>query len=65
MRYARIVVVEGVQTAAEIFIPPAEVTIDQCFHPMVVAQFVECPAEVEVGWTLADDLWSPPEEPVP
>lgn len=56
MQYARIQ--DGV--VAELFTPPTNVSIGQCFHPDLV--WVEVPAGVVVvpGWTYAEGVFSPP-----
>ena len=36
---------------AEICVPIAGFTIEQCFHPDLVDKMVPCPAEVQAGWS--------------
>jgi hypothetical protein len=45
-KYARIIN----NLVVETFIPPLDVDITECFHPDVVAQFVECPTDVQQNW---------------
>jgi len=47
MKYARIVDNKIFET----FVPHSGGTIEQYFTPEIVAQFVECPEEVENTWT--------------
>jgi hypothetical protein len=70
MKYARIVD----EIAIETFEPPEGVQIEDCFHPSLVAQFVQVPDEVVANsvrnedgtWTLpvVEDIVTPvPEGP--
>lgn len=58
-KYAR--VIGGI--VQEVFIPPGNVPMKDCFTPEVVAMFTECPEEVEAGWhyrpELDLDAWQP------
>lgn len=47
MKYARIVNNKVVET----FTPPTGVDISECFVPELVAQFIECPIDVEQNYT--------------
>jgi hypothetical protein len=47
MKYARIVDNKVYET----FTPPTGVDISECFTPDLVAQFIECPADVNQDWT--------------
>ena len=60
MKYARIVE----NKVWETFTPPTGVDISECFTPELVAQFIECPENVEQNWTVDDNTFNPPiEEP--
>lgn len=68
MKYAR---VNGTDVF-EICTPVAGFTIDQCYHPDIVAQLVACPDEVTPEWTYVDGEFvapvveeTTPEEPAP
>ncbi len=41
-------------TVVEVFVPHNGFTIEECFHPDVVAQFTEVPDDVTVGSTVDD-----------
>lgn len=45
-KYARIVD----NIVWEVFIPQDGVNISDCFTPELVAEFIECPSDVEQGW---------------
>lgn len=49
-RYARIV--SGV--VVEIVVIPPEFDLEQCFHSDLVSQMVECPNDVQLGWSYRD-----------
>jgi hypothetical protein len=51
MKYARMF---G-NVAGEIFTPPENVSITECFTPEVVALFTAVPDDVEVGWRKQPD----------
>ena len=60
MKYARIVD----NKVWETFTPPTGVDISECFTPELVAQFIECPLEVEQNWTIENGVFTAPiEEP--
>ena len=60
MKYARIVD----NKVWETFTPPTGVDISECFTPELVAQFIECPLEVEQNWTVENGVFiAPIEEP--
>lgn len=46
MKYSRIVDNKVYET----FTPPTGVDISECFTPELVAQFIECPDNVEQNW---------------
>jgi len=53
---------------AEILVPVAGFTIDQCFHPSILAQCQTVEDEVQVNWVKQEDgsfaaPEAPPEEP--
>ena len=48
MKYARI---SSDNLVIEIFVPPAGVSIAECFTAEVAVQFVEVPDNVEQNWT--------------
>ena len=53
---------------AEILTPVEGFTLDQCFHPSVLAQCEQVENEVQVNWTKQEDgtFVAPPEpEPTP
>lgn len=56
MAYARIQ--HG--SVAEVCDPIAGFTIDQCFHPSLVAQMVPCGDDVQAGWAYADGVFTDP-----
>lgn len=56
MKYARIVD----NKVWEVFTPPIGVDISECFTPELVAQFIQCPAEVEQNWDYNGDEFNPP-----
>jgi hypothetical protein len=62
MNYAR--VVNGL--VVELFTPPDEIPIEDCFHPEIAAQFVPVPdgLAVEQGWTYDGTAFAAP-VPVP
>lgn len=39
----------------EVFTPPEGFTLAECFHPVIVAQFVEVPQNVEALWVRGED----------
>ena len=60
MKYARIF--NGF--IGEVFTPPADISITECFTPEVVALFSLVPDDVEVGWImLPDGSFTPPPAP--
>ena len=56
MKYARIVD----NVVWETFVPHSGATIEECFTPEIVAQFVECPEEVERSWTFENGVYVAP-----
>jgi hypothetical protein len=58
MKYARIV--NG--KVHEICVPVEGFTIDECFHPDLVAQMVACTDDVKHGWSYADGVFTAPQE---
>ena len=63
MAYARI----QNHVVVEICNPPIGFTIDQCFHPSLVAQMVPCGDDIQAGWAYADGVFTAPAviEPAP
>ena len=63
MKYAR--VLDSI--VQEVFVPPAGLTIEDCFTPEVVALFEPCPDEVEQNWIKEPDgsFVAPPPPPEP
>ena len=61
MAYARI----QNHVVVEICNPPIGFTIDQCFHPSLVAQMVPCGDDVQAGWTYIDGIFADPEAVAP
>lgn len=60
MRYARI----EDNIVQEIIVPHSGFTIDQMFHPDIVAILVTVPDEVDVGWIKQEDgTYIPPPTP--
>jgi hypothetical protein len=63
MNYARVLgfVVQ------EVFVPPGDLTIEDCFTPQVVVFFEPCPVEVEQNWIKEPDgsFVAPPLPPAP
>lgn len=59
MKYARIVD----NKVWEVFTPPTGVDISECFTPELVAQFTECPSDVEQNWTVEDGEFIAPVVP--
>lgn len=57
MKYARIVD----NTVYETFTPPIGVDISECFTPELVAQFIECPDNVEHNWIYDGTVFEEPE----
>jgi hypothetical protein len=53
MKYARIVN----DTVIETFVPHSGATIEECFTPDLVAQFIICPDEVEPRWIHKDGVF--------
>ena len=40
-------------------------SVEQCFHPDIIAASVDAPDDVELGWVYNEDgTFSPPEAPV-
>lgn len=60
MAYAR---VNGTDVV-EICTPVAGFSIDQCFHPDIVAQLVPCADNVTVEWTYVDGKFVDPNAPM-
>jgi hypothetical protein len=56
MKYARIVNNEVFET----FVPHSGGTIENYFTPELVAQFIECPEEVDTTWTYLNGEFIPP-----
>jgi hypothetical protein len=50
---------------AEILVPVEGFTLDQCFHPTILAACEQVEDEVQVGWVKQEDgsFAAPPEEP--
>lgn len=61
MKYARIVD----NKVWEVFTPPIGVDISECFTPDLVAQFIQCPAEVEQNWDYNGEEFNPPVIEIP
>lgn len=59
MKYARIVD----NKVHETFTPPTGVDIADCFVPELVAQFIECPSDVESNWDYTDGAFIAPVVP--
>jgi hypothetical protein len=59
MKYARIVD----NKVWETFTPPTGVDISECFTPELVAQFIECPSDVEQNWDYTDGEFIAPVVP--
>jgi len=59
MKYARIVD----NKVWETFTPPVGVDISDCFTAELVAQFIECPSEVEHIWDYTDGEFIAPVVP--
>lgn len=51
MKHARVIS----NTVQELFIPPDGFTINDCFHPSVVALFEVVPDNVQQGWIKHED----------
>lgn len=43
------------QTVAEILNAVPGFSVEQCFHPSIIAASVETPIAVEQGWTIEED----------
>lgn len=56
MKYARIVN----NIVAETFVPHSGATIEECFTPELVAQFITCPDDVQPNWIYQDGVFSVP-----
>lgn len=56
MKYARIVD----NKVWEVFTPPVGVDISDCFTAELVAQFIECPADVEANWSYTNGEFDAP-----
>lgn len=56
MKYARIVD----NKVWEVFTPPTGVDISDCFTAELVAQFIECPADVEQNWSYENGEFTAP-----
>jgi hypothetical protein len=56
MKYARIVD----NKVWEVFTPPVGVDISECFTAELVAQFIECPSDVEQNYTYDGTNFSAP-----
>lgn len=59
MKYARI----KDNVVIETFTPPTGVDISECFTPELVAQFTECPSDVEQNWTVENGEFIAPVVP--
>ena len=59
MKYARIVDNKVYET----FTPPTGVDISDCFTAELVAQFIECPSDVEQNWTVENGEFIAPVVP--
>lgn len=56
MKYARIINGTAIDVRTE--------SPKGCFAPIIEAQFIEVPDEVETGWIFDDKSWTPPPAPV-
>ena len=53
------------QTVVEILNAVPGFSVEQCFHPDIIAASVEAPDDVETGWLYGEDgTFTPPELPV-
>jgi hypothetical protein len=53
------------QTVVEILNAVPGFSVEQCFHPDIIAASVDAPDEVQPGWTYNEDgTFTPPEPPV-
>lgn len=55
MKYARLIN----NRVNEVFTPPENIDISECFHPDVVKQFVSVPDEVEAQWFFDGEKFTP------
>lgn len=62
MKYARL---SPDNIVVEIFSPPTGFTIEQCFHPLIAAQFEFCPDEVGQNWIRNPDGTYTEPAPIP
>lgn len=50
----------------ETFVPHSGATIEECFTPELVAQFISCPDEVDQTWSYVNgEFIAPPVQPEP
>jgi hypothetical protein len=63
MTYARIL---G-NTVLEVVKPIEGFSIEQCFHPDLIKNMVQCPADVQAGWSYDSETnaFTAPAEPAP
>ena len=54
MKYARI---DSNNVVVETFVPPAGVSISECFTPEIVSMFLECPENIEVHSLYQNNEW--------
>jgi hypothetical protein len=53
------------QTVVEILNAVPGFSVEQCYHPTIIAASVDAPDDVEHGWVYNEDgTFSPPETPV-
>lgn len=60
MKYARL---NQYNSVIELYTPPDGFSISDCFVPDIVAQFVACPQDAEIGWLYIDSNWEAPTAP--
>lgn len=49
----------------EIIVPVEGFTIEECFHPDVLAQYTSVPDDAQPGWVLTEDGVVDPDAPEP
>jgi len=55
-------VVDGVVT--EVFRPLEGFELIECFHPDILAQAIQCPANVDIGWLYDGEAFTAAVEPL-
>lgn len=60
MKYARL---DSNGTVIEVFTPPKDVSINDCFAPAIAQLFVECPDNIGVHSTFVGGQWNYVEVP--